>query len=122
MFDEDPPAERRRVEAVHHDEQLVERHAAAAAAEHLPPGNAWLTIALSRGGGRARARARELLLPPRARLEDEVARLLEGRLREARDAALPSALRRIPTASISSMKTMHWPPHLRASRFALRAR
>ncbi len=28
----------------------------------------------------------------------------------------------MPTASISSMKTMHWPPHLRASFFALRAR
>src|SRR5436190_790180 len=34
----------------------------------------------------------------------------------------PSAARRVPTASISSMKTMHWPPHLRASFFALRAR
>ena len=33
-----------------------------------------------------------------------------------------SAWRRMPTASISSMKTMHWPPHLRASFFALRAR
>src|SRR6266567_4208380 len=31
------------------------------------------------------------------------------------------AWRRMPTASISSMKTMHWPPHLRASFFALRA-
>ena len=28
----------------------------------------------------------------------------------------------MPTASISSMKTMHGPPHLRASRFAFRAR
>ena len=28
----------------------------------------------------------------------------------------------MPTASISSMKTMHWPPHLAASRFAFRAR
>jgi hypothetical protein len=28
----------------------------------------------------------------------------------------------MPTASISSMKTMHWPPHLRARRFAFRAR
>ena len=28
----------------------------------------------------------------------------------------------MPTASISSMKTMHWPPHLRASRLAFRAR
>ena len=28
----------------------------------------------------------------------------------------------MPTASISSMKTMHWPPHLAASFFALRAR
>ena len=37
-------------------------------------------------------------------------------------AMLPSAWRRIPTASISSMKTMHWPPHLRASLRALRAR
>ena len=27
----------------------------------------------------------------------------------------------MPTASISSMKTMHWPPHLRARRFARRA-
>ena len=27
----------------------------------------------------------------------------------------------MPTASISSMKTMHWPPHLRASFLALRA-
>ena len=27
----------------------------------------------------------------------------------------------MPTASISSMKTMHWPPHLRASRFAFQA-
>ena len=34
----------------------------------------------------------------------------------------PSAWRRMPTASISSMKTMHWPPHLRASRFAFHAR
>ena len=34
----------------------------------------------------------------------------------------PSAWRRMPTASISSMKTMHWPPHLRASRFAFQAR
>ena len=33
-----------------------------------------------------------------------------------------SACRRMPTASISSMKTMHWPPHLRARRFARRAR
>src|SRR5215211_7122595 len=33
-----------------------------------------------------------------------------------------SAWRRVPTASISSMKTMHWPPHLRASFFAFRAR
>ena len=30
--------------------------------------------------------------------------------------------RRMPTASISSMNTMHWPPHLRASFLALRAR
>ena len=36
--------------------------------------------------------------------------------------APPSVCRRIPTASISSMKTMHWPPHLRASRFAFQAR
>ena len=36
-------------------------------------------------------------------------------------APVPSDCRRIPTASISSMKTMHWPPHLRASRFARRA-
>ena len=28
----------------------------------------------------------------------------------------------MPTASISSMNTMHWPPHLAASFFALRAR
>ena len=28
----------------------------------------------------------------------------------------------MPTASISSMKTMHWPPHLAASFLALRAR
>ena len=35
---------------------------------------------------------------------------------------LPSAWRRMPTASISSMKTMHWPPHLAASLRALRAR
>ncbi len=28
----------------------------------------------------------------------------------------------MPTASISSMKTMHWPPHLRASLRALRIR
>ena len=28
----------------------------------------------------------------------------------------------MPTASISSMKTMHWPPHFRARRFAFRAR
>ncbi len=28
----------------------------------------------------------------------------------------------MPTASISSMKTMHWPPHFAASFFALRAR
>ena len=34
--------------------------------------------------------------------------------------ALPSAWRRNPTASISSMKMMHWPPHLRASLRALR--
>ena len=34
----------------------------------------------------------------------------------------PSDWRRMPTASISSMKTMHWPPHLAASFFALRAR
>ena len=31
------------------------------------------------------------------------------------------AWRRMPTASISSMKTMQVPPHLRASFFALRA-
>ena len=35
---------------------------------------------------------------------------------------MPSDWRRMPTASISSMKTMHWPPHLAASFFALRAR
>ena len=35
---------------------------------------------------------------------------------------VPSDARRMPTASISSMKTMHWPPHLAASFFALRAR
>ena len=34
----------------------------------------------------------------------------------------PSDARRMPTASISSMKTMHWPPHFAASRFAFRAR
>ena len=34
----------------------------------------------------------------------------------------PSAWRRRPTASISSMKTMHVPPHLRARRRALRMR
>ena len=34
----------------------------------------------------------------------------------------PSAWRRMPTASISSMNTMHWPPHLAASLRALRAR
>ncbi len=33
--------------------------------------------------------------------------------------APPSAARRIPTASISSMNTMQWPPHLRASFLAL---
>ena len=33
--------------------------------------------------------------------------------------APPSAARRMPTASISSMKTMQWPPHLRASFLAL---
>ena len=32
----------------------------------------------------------------------------------------PSACRRIPTASISSMNTMHWPPHFAASFLALR--
>ncbi len=35
--------------------------------------------------------------------------------------APPSDCRRMPTASISSMKTMHWPPHLRASFLARRA-
>ena len=35
---------------------------------------------------------------------------------------LPSAWRRRPTASISSMKIMHVPPHLRASLRALRMR
>ena len=34
---------------------------------------------------------------------------------------LPSDARRMPTASISSMNTMHWPPHLAASFLALRA-
>ena len=34
----------------------------------------------------------------------------------------PSDARRMPTASISSMKTMHWPPHLAAIFLALRAR
>ena len=33
--------------------------------------------------------------------------------------APPSAARRMPIASISSMKTMQWPPHLRASFLAL---
>ncbi len=33
-----------------------------------------------------------------------------------------SELRRMPTASISSMKTMHWPPHLRASFLAFQPR
>jgi hypothetical protein len=36
--------------------------------------------------------------------------------------APPSERRRMPTASISSMKIMHWPPHLRASRRALAIR
>ena len=36
--------------------------------------------------------------------------------------APPSAWRRMPTASISSMKIMHVPPHLRASLRALRIR
>ena len=31
----------------------------------------------------------------------------------------PRLARRMPTASISSMNTMHWPPHLRARRLAL---
>ena len=35
---------------------------------------------------------------------------------------VPSAWRRMPTASISSMNTMHVPPHLRAARFAFQAR
>ncbi len=34
----------------------------------------------------------------------------------------PSAARRMPTASISSMKTMHWPPHLAACLRARQAR
>src|SRR3954447_13971787 len=34
----------------------------------------------------------------------------------------PSDWRRMPTASISSMNTMHWPPHLLAIFLALRAR
>ena len=34
---------------------------------------------------------------------------------------VPSDWRRRPTASISSMNTMHCPPHLAASRFALNA-
>ncbi len=35
---------------------------------------------------------------------------------------VPSEARRMPTASISSMKTMQVPPHLRAARFAFQAR
>ena len=124
MFVEDAPAERRAVEAVHHDEQLVERHAAATAAEHAAGRNAWFAIVLRRDGGAALGRALlELLVAPRARLEHEVARLLERRLRErSRRCRRRARCAASPTASISSMKTMHCPPHLRASRFALRAR
>src|SRR5262249_56857448 len=69
-------SERRGVQAVHDDEQLVERHAAAAeeaAGKGLvdDPREPWRRL----GGA-----ARELALTPRARLEDEVARPLEGRL------------------------------------------
>ena len=46
----------------------------------------------------------------------------EQRLEAAGASAPPSAARRRPTASISSMKMMHCPPHLRASLRALRIR
>ena len=109
----------------------------------IPPGNMKLSDAVHargerrRAGGLRRALGEEALAPA-AVLEDQVAGRVEravgartrggrGRRRAAMPPAAPpkpglSAWRRMPTASISSMKTMHWPPHLRASRFARRAR
>ena len=107
-----------------------------------PPPMPGIMIALDRvgelvdGAGRAcrggSARAREQPLAPRRGLQHEVAvrreravgaeeeRVVHGR-RLSGWKPEPSAWRRMPTASISSMNTMHWPPHLAASFFALRA-
>ena len=56
----------------------------------------------------------------RPRAEEE--RVVDRAASRAAGSRVPSDARRMPTASISSMKTMHWPPHLAASFFALRAR
>ena len=133
---EDAPQERRVVDPVHHDEQLVEREPPPM--PPIPPGNMKLSdrcdARLEAAGPAGSRRALlEQPLAPAPRLEDQVAAAGERAARaveevvvrrpagaNAADAAPPppSAWRRMPTASISSMKTMHWPPHLRASCFA----
>ena len=86
-----------------------------------------------RAGRRARAPARAARTSSRARRGSRsimsplglIAPIGPKKCRSSVDGVIgccPSAWRRMPTASISSMKTMHWPPHLRASFFALRAR
>ena len=89
---------------------------------NMPPGIAWFRIAWNRDGGR-RSGARS------ANCRSRQARVSSTRSPESSNVGSAnslwppaSALRRIPTASISSMNTMHCPPHLRASRFAFRAR
>ena len=134
---DDALRQRRVVDAVHHDEQLVERERAAAAhaGDHELVDDALHPVHERRVDGPGRLGAhREHPVAPGARLDHEVA---VGRQRavaaveevvvdRARAVAAGSrcraTARRMPTASISSMKTMHWPPHLAASFFALRAR
>ncbi len=108
----------------------------------MPPGMMKLAMPASRwwrpdGPWRSGARSSNSRSRQRPCLEHEVARRVEcapgaeeeqvARVGGADPCApakppVPSEARRMPTASISSMKTMHWPPHLRAMRFAFQAR
>ncbi len=141
LFVKNSLEERRVVDAVHHDEQLVEREPAAHAhpAREHEVRDAARAARDSRSAPAACGRAlREQAVAPGAGLEDQVAGRVERAVRAEEEVARrfgagsrparrrrrrpPSAWRRMPTASISSMKTMHWPPHFRASFFARRAR
>jgi hypothetical protein len=71
------------IDAVHHDQQLVQRELAAAAAPEQTTGDALVDDAPQERARRARLRSarREELVTPRARFEDHVAALVERAVR-----------------------------------------